>query len=194
MTGWLQRFAPPGSLVLDPFGQDPYVVLELAQAGYRVVVSANNPIAAFILEVMASAPSAEEISEAFHALAGIRSAEGLLLEDQINAYYQFDCPNPECQQLDVKPKLQVDYLVWAEDALEPELAFGSCPHCGKQAEYEITPEMLSSKEPLPALSVLKAHLLELSANPGDPLPNQVLAEHFCVVGEWPTVILSERCR
>ena len=72
MTGWLQRFAPPGSLVLDPFGQDPYVVLELAQAGYRVVVSANNPIAAFILEVMASAPSAEEISEAFHALAGIR--------------------------------------------------------------------------------------------------------------------------
>ena len=33
-----------------------------------------------------------------------------------------------------------------------------------------------------------------SANPGDPLPNQVLAEHFCVVGEWPTVILSERCR
>ena len=169
MTGWLQRFAPPGSLVLDPFGQDPYVVLELAQAGYRVVVSANNPIAAFILEVMASAPSAEEISEAFHALAGIRSAEGLLLEDQINAYYQFDCPNPECQQLDVKPKLQVDYLVWAEDALEPELAFGSCPHCGKQAEYEITPEMLSSKEPLPALSVLKAHLLELSANPGDPL-------------------------
>lgn len=169
MTGWLQRFAPPGSLVLDPFGQDPYVVLELARAGYRVVVSANNPIAAFILEVMASAPSAEEISEAFNALAGIRSAEGLLLKDQINAYYQFNCPNPECQQLDVKPKLQVDYLVWAEDAPEPELAFGSCPHCGKQAEYEITPEMLSSKEPLPALSVLKAHLLELSANPGDPL-------------------------
>ena len=33
-----------------------------------------------------------------------------------------------------------------------------------------------------------------SANPGDPLPNQVLAEDFCVVGEWPTVILSERCR
>ena len=125
MSGWLQRFAPPGSLVLDPFGQDPYVILELARAGYRVVVSANNPIAAFILEVMATAPSAEEIREAVHTLAGIRSTEGLLLEDQINAYYQFDCPNPDCQQLDEKPKLQVDYLVWAEDAPEPELAFGS---------------------------------------------------------------------
>ena len=169
MSAWLQRFAPPGSLVLDPYGQDPYVVLELARAGYRVVVSANNPVAAFILEVMASAPSAEEISEAVHTLAGISSAEGMLLEDQINAFYQFDCPNPECQQLDPKPKLIVDYLVWAEDASEPELAFGACPVCGKQTEYELTPEMLASKEPLPALSVLKARLLELSANPGDPL-------------------------
>lgn len=169
MSGWLQRFAPAGSLVLDPFGQDPYVVLELAQSGYRVVVSANNPIAAFILEVMASAPSADEISEAVHTLANIKSAEGVLLEDQINAYYQFDCPNSECQQLDPKPKLQVDYLVWAEDALEPDLAFGACQKCDKQAEFPLTPEMLASKEPLPALSVLKARLLELSSNPGDPL-------------------------
>lgn len=175
MSGWLQRFAPPGSLVLDPFGQDPYVVLELARAGYRVLVSANNPIAAFILEVMASAPSAEEISEAVHVLAGIKSAEGLLLEDQINAYYQFDCPNPECQALDPRPKLQVEYLVWAEDALEPELAFGSCPRCGKQAEHQLTPEILASKEPLPPLSVLKARLLELSANPADPL-RELMAE------------------
>ncbi len=169
MSAWLQRFAPPNSLVLDPFGQDPYVILELARAGNRVVVSSNNPIAAFILEVMASAPTAEEISEAVHALANIKSAEGSLLEDQINAYYQVDCPNQECQQLDVKPKLQVDYLVWAEDAAEPVLAFGSCPGCGKQAEFPLTPELLASKEPLPALSVLKARLLELSANPGDPM-------------------------
>ena len=68
MAAWLQRLVPPGSLVLDPFGQDPYVILELARAGYRVLVTANNPIAAFILEVMASAPTPEEISEAVHAL------------------------------------------------------------------------------------------------------------------------------
>lgn len=175
MSAWLQRFAPPGSLVLDPFGQDPYALLELAQAGYRVVVSANNPIAAFILEVMASAPSAEEISEAVHALAGIKSAEDLLLEEQINSYYQFDCPNPECQELELKPKFQADYLVWAEDALEPELAFGSCPTCGRQAEYPLSPEILASKNPLPPLSVLKARLLELAADPGDPL-RELMAE------------------
>ncbi len=33
-----------------------------------------------------------------------------------------------------------------------------------------------------------------SANPGDPLPNEVLKEKFCVVGEWETVVLSQRCR
>jgi hypothetical protein len=205
ISGWLQRFAPPGSLILDPFGQDPYVLLELARAGYRVVVSANNPIAAFILEVMASAPSAEEISEAVHILAGIRSAEGLSLEDQINAYYQFDCPNPECQQVDEKAKLQVDYLVWAENALEPELAFGSCPHCGKQAEYPLTPEMLASKEPLPPLSVLKARLLELSANPGDPLrdlmseviafyPHRSLASLQTILSRLDNPIITPRQR
>ena len=169
MAAWLQRLVPPGSLVLDPFGQDPYVILELARAGYRVLVTANNPIAAFILEVMASAPTPEEISEAVHALSAVRSAEGLSLEDQINAYYQFDCPNPECQQADPKSKLQTEYLIWAANAPEPELAFGSCPNCGKQAEYPLTPEMLASREPLPSLGMLKARLLERAANPGDPL-------------------------
>ena len=205
MSGWLQRFAPPGSLVLDPFGQDPYVILELARAGYRVVVSANNPIAAFILEVMATAPTAEEIREAVHALASIRSAEGLLLEDQINAYYQFDCPNPECQQLDVKPKLQVDYLVWAEDASEPQLAFGSCPGCGKQAEYPLSPQILASKEPVPPLSVLKARLLELAANPGDPLrelmqevisfyPHRSLASLQAILSRMDNPLITHRQR
>ena len=205
MSGWLQRFAPPGSFVLDPFGQDPYVVLELARAGYRVVVSANNPIASFILEVMASAPGAEEISEAVHVLAGIRSAEGLLLEDQINAYYQFDCPNPDCQQTDWKPKLQVDYLVWAEDATEPELAFGTCPGCGKQAEYQLTPQILASKEPLPSLSVLKARLLELSANPSDPLrelmseviafyPHRSLASLQAILSRMDNPLITPRQR
>ena len=34
ISDWLQRFAPPGSLVFDPFGQDPYVNLALARAGF----------------------------------------------------------------------------------------------------------------------------------------------------------------
>ena len=46
---------------------------------------------------------------------------------------------------------------------------GACPRCGKQAEFPLSPEMLATKEPLPALSVLKARLLELAGNPGDPL-------------------------
>lgn len=32
-----------------------------------------------------------------------------------------------------------------------------------------------------------------SVNPGDPLPNVALKEGFCAVGEWDTVVLSERC-
>ncbi len=205
MSGWLRRFVPPGSLVLDPFGQDPYVLLELARAGYRVLVSANNPIAAHILEVMASAPTAEELSEAIHLLNGIKSADGLLLEEQINAYYQFECPAPDCQQLDEKPILQADYLVWAEDSPDPQAVFGTCPRCGASAEYPLTPEMLASQTQLPSISLLKARLLELTANPGDPLrelmaeviafyPHRSLASLQAMLSRLDSPILTQRQR
>lgn len=205
MSAWLNHFAPPGSVVLDPFGQDPYVCLELARAGYRVVVSANNPIAALILEVMASAPTAEELSEAAHVLAGIKSADGVMLEDQINAYYGFECPLGECQKLDPKPLLQVDYLVWAEGAQNPDLVVGVCPHCGKHAEYRPTAEMLATQAPLPSLNLLRARLLELTASPGDPLrelmadviafyPHRALASLQAMLSRLENPILTSRQR
>ena len=38
-AAWLNRYCAPGNWVLDPFGLDPYSVLELAQAGYRTAVT-----------------------------------------------------------------------------------------------------------------------------------------------------------
>ena len=51
VSNWVRKYAAPGSWLLDPFGQNPYTSLELARAGYRVMISANNPIAAFVLRV-----------------------------------------------------------------------------------------------------------------------------------------------
>jgi hypothetical protein len=43
---WISSRAETSSWVLDPFGNDPFSALELARAGFRVLVAANNPIPA----------------------------------------------------------------------------------------------------------------------------------------------------
>ena len=46
ISAWLPAYAhaPAGSWVLDPFGFSPRLALEAARAGYRVLVTVNNPI------------------------------------------------------------------------------------------------------------------------------------------------------
>ena len=51
ISSWLPLHAPAGSWLLDPFGFSPQLVLEAARAGYRVLVTVNNPITRFLLEM-----------------------------------------------------------------------------------------------------------------------------------------------
>ena len=51
-----------GSWVLDPFGFSPRLALEAARAGYRVLVTVNNPITRFLLE-MSARPPLKQISK-----------------------------------------------------------------------------------------------------------------------------------
>jgi len=163
-TRWVNAFAPPGSWLLDPFGQDPFSVLELARAGYRVLVASNNPVPTFILKVMASSPSTQEWSEAFTALSNLRMPTGERLEDFINAYYQFDCPTPTCPG-----KAEVTSFIWAEDQPQPFKAFARCPSCSLESEIELTPELLGRFPKLPAYNAYRVRSLETAANLNDPL-------------------------
>jgi hypothetical protein len=52
----------PGGMVLDPFGSSPTAILEVARAGYRVIVACNNPILAHMLRVLAGAYPKEHFS------------------------------------------------------------------------------------------------------------------------------------
>ena len=96
VRNWVERYASPGSYILDPFGQNPFTALELARAGYRILVSANNPIAAFTLTVLAGAPSAEVISQALLQLNQNKMRDGSTLEEYLSNFYRLDCPNPQC--------------------------------------------------------------------------------------------------
>ena len=57
ISTWLSRHASTGSWLLDPFGFAPQVAIEAARAGYRVLVTVNNPITRFLLEMAAHPPA-----------------------------------------------------------------------------------------------------------------------------------------
>ena len=51
ISAWLSQLDKPSAWLLDPFGFSPRLVLEAARSGYRVLVTANNPITRFLLEM-----------------------------------------------------------------------------------------------------------------------------------------------
>lgn len=169
---WLNNYANPGSWVLDPYGQSPFSALELARAGYRVLVSANNPISAFIIEVLASAPSHEAMHAALSALGESKSSHGQSLKDQVQSHYLLPCPNAACashHNPQKGPSFEVDRYIWNEDDTQPHLAIGTCLLCGIEAELNITPHHLQNLPVLPPIGMIRAKVLEKTATPDDPL-------------------------
>ena len=116
MPNWVEKYAAPGSYLLDPFGQNPFTSLELARAGYRVLVSANNPIAAFVLRVLAKAPKLQDFSEALSALLENKMHDGSTIEDYIQAFYRLDCPTQSCLSAESTGSFHVRTSIWSEDA------------------------------------------------------------------------------
>src|SRR5919108_2975167 len=83
ISAWLPAHASPfdkaqdkpGSWVLDPFGFSPRLALEAARAGYRVLVTVNNPITRFMLEMSADPPSEMDFKAALADLAASKKGE-----------------------------------------------------------------------------------------------------------------------
>src|SRR5512147_124291 len=75
ISHWLPLHAPAGSWVLDPFGFSPRLALEAARAGYRVLVTVNNPITRFQLEMSARPPSETDFKAALADLAASKKGD-----------------------------------------------------------------------------------------------------------------------
>ena len=75
ISAWLPLYVPGGSWVLDPFGFSPRLALEAARAGYRVLVTVNNPITRFLLEMSARPPSEMDFKAALADLSAAKKGE-----------------------------------------------------------------------------------------------------------------------
>lgn len=186
VRNWVRQYASPGSYILDPFGQNPFTALELARAGYRVLVSANNPIAAFTLRVLAGAPTTEMISQALLLLNQNRMRDGLTLEEYLGNFYHLDCPNPDCR---ADSKFEVDTFIWAEESKNPHIAIGACADCGFSGEVELTPAMLENLGGTPSYALTRSQILEKVAGQDPPL-RRVLEEVISYYSPRALVVLQ----
>lgn len=122
---WLKSNLAPGSWVLDPFGASPIAVLEAARAGFRVLVTANNPISRHLIEILAISPPQSEAIAALAAIAATRKGDERL-ETHIRGLYVTECS--ECYQ-----QIEAEAFIWEQKQLIGRIF--SCPSCGAHGEF-----------------------------------------------------------
>jgi hypothetical protein len=162
---WCQKNIRPGEWVLEPFGFNPLLVIEIASAGYPVLVCVNNPIHAFLLEILASAPRSEDFTAALQDLAITNKGEERM-EPYIRALYHVNCTN--CHR-----QIEADGFLWKKDSDHPFAAQVKCTYCGASGDQPLAEESLQSLTPLPPKRLHLARALNRIAERDDALREQV---------------------
>jgi hypothetical protein len=161
VSDWLADHIPPGAWILDPFGASPALTVEVARAGYRVLVAANNPVTRFLIEMAAVPPTASDLQGALAALGSSRK-ENERLENHIQSLYLTECAN--CRRT-----IQADAFIWDKKS---ELIVGriyTCPYCNDNGEREATPMDIENAAKWSATSAMhRARALERVASRNDP--------------------------
>jgi hypothetical protein len=165
VSAWCKKKLKPGDWVLDPFGFNPIIPIEIAQSGHPVLVAVNNPIHAFMLRILAGAPQEEEMVAALQDLA-IASKGDVRMEPYLRQFYRVICT-------DCKQPIEADAFLWKKGADEPYAVMVNCPFCGTKGEQNLTDESRASMAPLPPKQLHFARALNLIADINDPLRTQV---------------------
>lgn len=162
---WCRNNLNPGDWVLEPFGFNPLMAIEISAAGYPVLVCVNNPIHAFLLQVLASAPSQEEFSAALQDMA-ISSKGEDRMENYIRSLYKVECN--KCRRL-----VEADAFLWKKDENQPYAAQINCPICGTYGDQLLTTDALNSLTPLPPKQLHLARALNRVSEKDDAIRKQV---------------------
>ena len=121
VTSWLTESLSQGSLVLDPFGSQSRLAIEAAQLGYRVLVTCNNPIERFLLDLAAHPLVRDELQAALADLSVIIKGEERL-EAHIRSLYSTECAN--CGE-----RIEAQAFVWQRETERIQDRIYECPFC-----------------------------------------------------------------
>lgn len=128
VSNWVSQKIPPGSLILDPFGSSPSILVDLAHQGYRVVTCMLNPVIRLILEVGSRVYSKTEYQSALSELFNSKK-ENTRFDLFMQSFYVTKCSS--CGKL-----IQVDEYGWDRGAAYPFAVIYDCPECGTHNEHE----------------------------------------------------------
>ncbi len=138
VSTWLLRHPPrkPASgsptWLIDPFGFSPRLAVEAARAGYRVLVTVNNPITRFLLEMAANPPSEADFKAALADLAVSKKGDERL-ETHVQSLYLTPCE--KCGHETIAQS-----FIWHKGETAPTARIYECPECGDKGERPAVPE------------------------------------------------------
>lgn len=130
ITSWLKQHVQPGSWILEPIGASPEAILELAEAGFKVLVAVNNPVVAFELSILAQAPARSEFQSVLRELS-IQKKGAERLQGHILGLYETRCN--ACG----KP-VSADRFLWRKTETAPFAKVYRCLVCGDEGEQPVT--------------------------------------------------------
>ena len=159
-VSWLEKQSLLEGWVLDPFGASPLLVQEMAHAGYRVLVAANNPAIAFTLKLAASPPRLADLRAAL-AMIGSAKFRDARLEPHIRSLYQTRCQGCEAM-------IQAQAFLWDQDGQVPYGRIYTCPHCKESGEFPATEADKSLAAQFGDRGLPRARALERVAPLNDP--------------------------
>ncbi len=152
VSTWLRNNIPAGSWILDPFSASPRLAVEAAREGYRILVTANNPIHRFLLEMAANPPNPEDLKSALAELAASYKAEERI-EPHIRSLYNTHCAR--CGQI-----VSADSFFWEHGNPSPYMRIYTCPYCGDSGEHPCTPYDIEHVSQFSTGGLHKARALE----------------------------------
>ncbi len=198
-AGMAARLLPdPGATsgwLFDPFGQSPDLLIELARAGWKVLVCLNNPILRLLLELLSHPPTTDEISHCTAVLAS-SSKGGQRLEQHLQSLYATQCR-------DCRVELTATSYLWERGFEKPYAVVYRCPNCGSQGEFPLLPIDEQALAESRRNTLPRAWSIEKIASPGDPLredASEVVNSHldrplyflFTLLNRLQSIQLTER--
>jgi hypothetical protein len=132
VSTWLSKQTLAGNWLLDPFGFSPQLVLEAARSGHRVLVTANNPITRFLLEIFAHPPAETEFVAALADLGAVKKGDERL-EGHLRSLYLTKCE--KCEQ-----EIEAQAFLWKKGEDVPYARIYECKHCNDSGERTVTEE------------------------------------------------------
>jgi hypothetical protein len=161
VSAWLNDHTPAGAWVLDPFAASPLIAVEAARAGRRVIVTANNPVARFLLEMTAAPPVFADFQAGMAELANSRK-EGERLEVHLQNLYLTECAN-------CRGSVIAQAFIWDRHSGILIGKIYTCPHCGDHGEREAIAADAERAAQWPATETLhRARALERVVARDDP--------------------------